>query len=130
MYRLEESSPLNLAKSVSSWSERGRAAVIQVLSREEMGGGLRRAMRVISTLSEDDVLKPGQVFIVKSFLPEVVQTWYKVFQENTVLQLCLRVSLRLRDPKAGQISHTKEICHCLPPKRESYCLMVFLVVIL
>ncbi|KAF0882650.1 TRPM6 protein, partial [Crocuta crocuta] len=90
VYRLEESSPLNLGKSMSSWSQRGRAAMIQVLSREEMGGGLRKAMRVVSTWSEDDVLKPGQVFIVKSFLPEVVQSWHKIFQESTVLHLCLR----------------------------------------
>ncbi|KAF5912722.1 hypothetical protein HPG69_007712 [Diceros bicornis minor] len=90
VYRLEESSPLNLDKSMSSWSQQGRAAMIQVLSQEEMDGGLRRAMRVISTWSEDDVLKPGQVFIVKSFLPEVVQAWHKIFQESTVLHLCLR----------------------------------------
>nr|XP_045229038.1 transient receptor potential cation channel subfamily M member 6 isoform X2 [Macaca fascicularis] len=90
VYRLEESSPLNLDKSVSSWSQRGRAAMIQVLSREEMDGGLRKAMRVVSTWSEDDILKPGQVFIVKSFLPEVVRTWHKIFQESTVLHLCLR----------------------------------------
>lgn len=97
IYKLEESSPLTLDKSMSSWSQHGRAAMIQVLSQEEMDGGLRKAMRVISTWSEDEVLKPGQVFIVKSFLPEVVQTWYKIFQESTVLHLCLRVSLKLRD---------------------------------
>ncbi|KAF4025434.1 hypothetical protein G4228_017472 [Cervus hanglu yarkandensis] len=90
VYRLEESSPLNLDKSMSSWSQRGRSAMIQVLSQEEMDGGLRKAMRVISTWSEDDILKPGQVFIVKSFLPEVVQTWQEIFQESTVLHLCLR----------------------------------------
>ncbi|KAJ8782306.1 hypothetical protein J1605_010285 [Eschrichtius robustus] len=90
VYRLEESSPLNLDKSMSSWSQRGRSAMIQVLSQEEMDGGLRKAMRVISTWSEDDVLKPGHVFIVKSFLPEVVQAWHKIFQESTVLHLCLR----------------------------------------
>ncbi|XP_076417112.1 transient receptor potential cation channel subfamily M member 6 isoform X1 [Peromyscus maniculatus bairdii] len=90
IYKLEESSPLTLDKSMSSWSQHGRAAMIQVLSQEEMDGGLRKAMRVISTWSEDEVLKPGQVFIVKSFLPEVVQTWYKIFQESTVLHLCLR----------------------------------------
>lgn len=90
IYKLEETSPLTLDKSMSSWSQHGRAAIIQVLSQEEMDGGLRKAMRVISTWSEDDVLKPGQVFIVKSFLPEVVQTWYKIFQESTVLHLCLR----------------------------------------
>nr|XP_030732856.1 transient receptor potential cation channel subfamily M member 6 [Globicephala melas] len=90
VYRLEESSPLNLDKSMSSWSQRGRSAMIQVLSQEEMDGGLRKAMKVISTWSEDDVLKPGHVFIVKSFLPEVVQAWCKIFQESTVLHLCLR----------------------------------------
>ncbi|XP_058439983.1 transient receptor potential cation channel subfamily M member 6 isoform X2 [Marmota monax] len=90
IYRLEESSPLNLDKSMSSWSQHGRAAMIQVLSQEELDGGLRKAMRVISTWSEDDVLKPGHVFVVKSFLPEVVQTWHKIFQESTVLHLCLR----------------------------------------
>ncbi|ELW58804.1 Transient receptor potential cation channel subfamily M member 6 [Tupaia chinensis] len=86
VYRLEESSPLNPDKNMSSL----RAAMIQVLSQEELDGGLRKAMRVICTWSEDDVLKPGQVFIVKSFLPEVVQTWHKIFQESTVLHLCLR----------------------------------------
>uniref|UniRef100_A0A8D0HI88 non-specific serine/threonine protein kinase n=1 Tax=Sphenodon punctatus TaxID=8508 RepID=A0A8D0HI88_SPHPU len=90
VYRLEESSPLNLDKSMSSWSQRGMAAMIQVLSQEEMDGGLRRAMKVICTWSENDVLKLGQVFIVKSFLPEVVQTWQKIFHEGTVLHLCLR----------------------------------------
>ncbi|NXG45761.1 TRPM6 protein, partial [Psilopogon haemacephalus] len=90
VYRLEESSPMNLDKSMSSWSQRGMAAMIQVLSREEMDGGLRRAMKVICTWSENDVLKLGQVFIVKSFLPEVVQTWQKIFHDGTVLHLCLR----------------------------------------
>ncbi|XP_074850169.1 transient receptor potential cation channel subfamily M member 6 [Carettochelys insculpta] len=90
IYRLEESSPLNLNKSMSSWSEHGMAAIIHVLSQEEMGGGLRRAMKVICTWSENEILKLGQVFIVKSFLPEVVQTWQAIFQKGTVLQLCLR----------------------------------------
>ncbi|XP_074809338.1 transient receptor potential cation channel subfamily M member 6 [Natator depressus] len=90
IYKLEESSPLNLDKSMSSWSQRGMAAMIQVLSQEEMDGGLRRAMKVICTWSENDVLKLGQAFIVKSFLPEVVQTWQTIFQEGTVLHLCLR----------------------------------------
>uniref|UniRef100_A0A8C4TSY2 non-specific serine/threonine protein kinase n=1 Tax=Falco tinnunculus TaxID=100819 RepID=A0A8C4TSY2_FALTI len=90
VYRLEESSPMNLDKSMSSWSQRGMAAMIQVLSREEMDGGLRRAMKVICTWSENDILKLGQVFIVKSFLPEVVQTWEKIFHDGTVLHLCLR----------------------------------------
>ncbi|GAB0204461.1 transient receptor potential cation channel subfamily M member 6 [Grus japonensis] len=90
VYRLEESSPMNLDKSMSSWSQRGMAAMIQVLSQEEMDGGLRRAMKVICTWSENDILKLGQVFIVKSFLPEVVQTWQKIFHDGTVLHLCLR----------------------------------------
>ncbi|XP_068858589.1 transient receptor potential cation channel subfamily M member 6 [Aphelocoma coerulescens] len=90
VYQLEESSPMNLDKSMSSWSQCGTTAMIQVLSREEMDGGLRRAMKVICTWSESDALKLGQVFIVKSFLPEVVQTWQKIFHHGTVLHLCLR----------------------------------------
>lgn len=115
IYKLEESSPLTLDKSMSSWSQHGRAAMIQVLSQEEMDGGLRKAMRVISTWSEDDVLKPGQVFIVKSFLPEVVQTWYKIFQESTVLHLCLRVSqnLRYRDPRKENITTQRSLATSL-----------------
>ncbi|KAK6494322.1 transient receptor potential cation channel subfamily M member 6-like isoform X2 [Huso huso] len=90
IYRLEESSPTSLDKSVSSWSQHGLAAMIQPLSREEMGGGLRKAMKAACTWSEGDVLKPGEVYIVKSFLPEVVKTWQKIFKEGTVLHLCLR----------------------------------------
>uniref|UniRef100_A0A8C3MV14 non-specific serine/threonine protein kinase n=1 Tax=Geospiza parvula TaxID=87175 RepID=A0A8C3MV14_GEOPR len=90
VYQLQESSPMNLDKSMSSWSQCGTTAMIQVLSREEMDGGLRRAMKVICTWSESDVLKLGQVFIVKSFLPEVVQAWQKIFHHGTVLHLCLR----------------------------------------
>lgn len=109
VYRLEESSPLNLDKSMSSWSQHGRAAMIQVLSQEEMDGGLRKAMRVISTWSEDEVLKPGQVFIVKSFLPEVVRMWRDIFQESTVLHLCLRVSQELRAPEPLWTGPRREI---------------------
>ncbi|KAG8455256.1 hypothetical protein GDO86_001452 [Hymenochirus boettgeri] len=90
VYCLEESSPANLDKSMSSWSQRGMAAMLQVLSPEEMDGGLRRALKVVCTWSEHDVLTPGEVFIVKSFLPEVVQTWQKIFRGDTVLNLCLR----------------------------------------
>ncbi|KAM5194380.1 transient receptor potential cation channel subfamily M member 6 isoform 2-T2 [Mantella aurantiaca] len=90
VYQLEESSPSSLDKSMSSWSQRGMAAMLQVLSPEEMDGGLRRALKVVCTWSEHDVLDPGEIFIVKSFLPEVVQTWKKVFRGDTVLQLCLR----------------------------------------
>ncbi|XP_067839182.1 transient receptor potential cation channel subfamily M member 6 isoform X2 [Heptranchias perlo] len=90
IYKLEESSPVNLDKSMSSWSQRGLAAMIHVLSREEMDGGLRRAMKVCCTWSEEDVLKTGQTYIIKSFLPEVVETWQKIFSEGTVLHLCLR----------------------------------------
>uniref|UniRef100_A0ACB8ERL5 Transient receptor putative cation channel sub M member 6 n=1 Tax=Sphaerodactylus townsendi TaxID=933632 RepID=A0ACB8ERL5_9SAUR len=104
VYRLEESSPLNLDKSISSWSQCGRAAMIQVLSREKMDGGLRRAMKVVCTWSENDALKLGQVFIVKSFLPVVVQTWQKIFKEDTVLHLCLR---EIQQQRAAQkLIHT------------------------
>ncbi|KAM4049331.1 LOW QUALITY PROTEIN: transient receptor potential cation channel subfamily M member 6 [Anomaloglossus baeobatrachus] len=90
VYRLEESSPTSLDKSKSSWCQKGMAAMLQVLSPEKMDGGLRRALKVVCTWSEHDVLDPGEIFIVKSFLPDVVQTWQKVFRGDTVLQLCLR----------------------------------------
>ncbi|NXD05391.1 TRPM6 protein, partial [Certhia familiaris] len=104
VYQLEESSPMNLDKSMSSWSQCGTTAMIQVLSREEMDGGLRRAMKVICTWSESDALKLGQVFIVKSFLPEVVQTWQKIFHQGTVLHLCLK---EIQQQRAAQkLIHT------------------------
>ncbi|XP_018422030.1 PREDICTED: transient receptor potential cation channel subfamily M member 6 [Nanorana parkeri] len=90
VYKLDESSPSSLDNSMSSWSQRGMAAMLQVLTPEKMDGGLRRALKVVCTWSEHDVLDPGEIFIVKSFLPEVVQTWQKVFHGDTVLQLCLR----------------------------------------
>ncbi|XP_017274222.1 transient receptor potential cation channel subfamily M member 7 isoform X1 [Kryptolebias marmoratus] len=90
VYRLEESSPNTINNSMSSWSQRGFCAKIEFLSKEEMGGGLRRALKVLCTWSEYDILKPGHLYIVKSFLPEVVQTWQSIYREDTVLHLCLR----------------------------------------
>uniref|UniRef100_A0A3B1JAT9 non-specific serine/threonine protein kinase n=1 Tax=Astyanax mexicanus TaxID=7994 RepID=A0A3B1JAT9_ASTMX len=90
VYRLEESSPNNINNSMSSWTQRGLCAKIEFLSKEEMGGGLRRALKVLCTWSEYDILKPGHLYIVKSFLPEVVNTWQSVYEEDTVLHLCLR----------------------------------------
>ncbi|XP_069786744.1 transient receptor potential cation channel subfamily M member 6 isoform X2 [Narcine bancroftii] len=90
IYKLEESSSVNLDQSMSSWSQRGLAAMIHVLSKEEMDGGLRRAMKVYCTWSEEDVLKAGQMYIIKFFQPEVVKTWQKIFSDGTVLHLCLR----------------------------------------
>lgn len=91
VYRLEESSPNTINNSMSSWAQRGLCAKIEFLSKEEMGGGLRRALKVLCTWSEYDLLKPGHLYIVKSFLPEVVQTWQSIYKEDTVLHLCLRV---------------------------------------
>ncbi|XP_030045452.1 transient receptor potential cation channel subfamily M member 7 isoform X2 [Microcaecilia unicolor] len=90
VYRLEESSPSILNNSMSSWSQRGLCAKIEFLSKEEMGGGLRRAVKVACTWSEYDILKSGQLYIIKSFLPEVVNTWSSIYKEDTVLHLCLR----------------------------------------
>uniref|UniRef100_A0A8C5NHK3 non-specific serine/threonine protein kinase n=1 Tax=Gouania willdenowi TaxID=441366 RepID=A0A8C5NHK3_GOUWI len=90
VYRLEESSPNTINNSMSSWAQRGLCARIEFLSKEEMGGGLRRALKVLCTWSEYDILKPGHLYIVKSFLPEVVQTWQSIYKEDTVLHLCLR----------------------------------------
>lgn len=91
VYRLEESSPNIINNSMSSWAQRGLSAKIEFLSKEEMGGGLRRALKVLCTWSEYDILKPGHLYIVKSFLPEVIQTWQSIYKEDTVLHLCLRV---------------------------------------
>ncbi|MGH0134988.1 UNVERIFIED_CONTAM: hypothetical protein FKN15_008891 [Acipenser sinensis] len=90
VYRLEESSPNTMNNSMSSWSQRGLSAKIEFLSKEEMGGGLRRALKVTCTWSEYDLLKPGHLYIIKSFLPEVVNTWQSIYKEETVLHLCLR----------------------------------------
>ncbi|KAM9816668.1 transient receptor potential cation channel subfamily M member 7 [Neosynchiropus ocellatus] len=90
VYRLEESSPNTINNSMSSWAQRGLCAKIEFLSKEEMGGGLRRALKVLCTWSEYDILKPGHLYIVKSFLPEVVQTWQSIYKDDTVLHLCLR----------------------------------------
>lgn len=46
MYRLEESSPNTINNSMSSWAHKGLCAKIEFLSKEEMGGGLRRALKV------------------------------------------------------------------------------------
>uniref|UniRef100_A0A9J7YCW1 non-specific serine/threonine protein kinase n=1 Tax=Cyprinus carpio carpio TaxID=630221 RepID=A0A9J7YCW1_CYPCA len=90
VYCLEESSPNSINNSMSSWAQRGLCAKIEFLSKEEMGGGLRRALKVLCTWSEYDILKPGHLYIVKSFLPEVVNTWQSIYREDTVLHLCLR----------------------------------------
>ncbi|XP_057684456.1 transient receptor potential cation channel subfamily M member 7 isoform X2 [Corythoichthys intestinalis] len=90
VYRLEESSPNTINNSMSSWAQRGLCAKIEFLSKEEMGGGLRRALKVLCTWSEYDILKPGLHYIVKSFLPEVVETWQSIYKDDTVLHLCLR----------------------------------------
>lgn len=82
-----ESSP------VSSWSSRGLSAMLQPLSSEEgsLDGGLRRGCRMLCTWAEQDVLRPGLVYVVKAFRPEVVRAWQKYFHGSTALQLCLRV---------------------------------------
>uniref|UniRef100_A0A8C5MF01 non-specific serine/threonine protein kinase n=1 Tax=Leptobrachium leishanense TaxID=445787 RepID=A0A8C5MF01_9ANUR len=90
VYRLEESSPEIMNNSMSSWSQQGYYAKIEFLGRKEMGGGLRRAVKVICAWCEYDLLKEEQLYIIKSFLPEVVNTWSGVYKEDTVLQLCLR----------------------------------------
>lgn len=93
VYRLEESSPNILNNSMSSWSHNGYYSTIEILTKEEMGGGLRRAVKVACTWSENDILKAGHFYIIKSFLPEVVNTWLGVYKEDTVLHLCLKVSV-------------------------------------
>lgn len=81
--------------SVSSWSSRGYSAMLQLLSSEEgsLDGGLRQGCRMLCTWAEQDVLKPGMMYVVKAFKPEVVRAWQRHFHGSTALQLCLRVRL-------------------------------------
>ncbi|XP_028852075.1 transient receptor potential cation channel subfamily M member 6 isoform X2 [Denticeps clupeoides] len=77
--------------SVVSRSQQGLSAILQPLSHEEaLGGGHRLAKQVVCTWAEGDVLKPGSVYVVKAFHPQVVQTVQNIFQSDTSLQLCLR----------------------------------------
>ncbi|KAM9360691.1 LOW QUALITY PROTEIN: transient receptor potential cation channel subfamily M member 6 [Symphorus nematophorus] len=94
IYSLEEASSHADPESstVSSWSSRGLSAMLQPLASEEgsLDGGLRRGCRVLCTWAEQDVLRPGLVYVVKAFRPEVVSAWQRYFHGNTALQLCLR----------------------------------------
>ncbi|XP_069034204.1 transient receptor potential cation channel subfamily M member 6 isoform X1 [Embiotoca jacksoni] len=78
--------------SISSWSSRGQSALLQLLSCEEgsLDGGLRQGCRMLCTWAEQDVLRPGMVYVVKAFRPEVVHAWQRNFHGSTPLQLCLR----------------------------------------
>ncbi|XP_071338532.1 transient receptor potential cation channel subfamily M member 6 isoform X2 [Trachinotus anak] len=80
------------SSTVSSWSSRGLSAMLQPLSSEEgsLDGGLRLGCRVMCTWAERDVLRPGHVYVVKAFRPEVVRAWQRDFHGSTALQLCLR----------------------------------------
>lgn len=82
--------------TMSSWSSQGLSAMLQPVFSEEgsLDGGLRQGCRVLCTWAERDVLRPGQMYVVKAFWPEVVQAWQKYFHGSTALQLCLRVSLK------------------------------------
>uniref|UniRef100_A0A665UQT8 non-specific serine/threonine protein kinase n=1 Tax=Echeneis naucrates TaxID=173247 RepID=A0A665UQT8_ECHNA len=94
IYSLEEV-PCNAdpeSNTVSSWSSRGLSAMLQPLFSEEgsLDGGLRRGCRVLCTWAERDVLRPGHIYVVKAFRPEVVRAWQRYFHGSTALQLCLR----------------------------------------
>lgn len=80
------------SSSVTSWSSRGLSAMLQPLSSEEgsLDGGLRRGCRMLCTWAEQEVLRPGLIYIVKAFRQEVVRAWQKYFHDSTALQLCLR----------------------------------------
>ncbi|CAG5922165.1 unnamed protein product [Menidia menidia] len=80
------------ATLVSSWSSRGQSAILQPLFSEEgsLDGGLMKGYRMLCTWAEGDVLRPGLVYVVKAFKPEVVRAWQRYFHASTALQLCLR----------------------------------------
>ncbi|TDH13356.1 hypothetical protein EPR50_G00056750, partial [Perca flavescens] len=93
IYSMEEVlSESSAVSAVSAWSSRGLSAMLQPLASEEgsLDGGLRRGCRVLCTWAERDVLRPGLVYMVKAFRPEVVRAWQRYFHGSTALQLCLR----------------------------------------
>ncbi|XP_041642551.1 transient receptor potential cation channel subfamily M member 6 isoform X2 [Cheilinus undulatus] len=94
IYSLEEmASDSNPESStISSWSSKGLSALLQPLSSEEgsLDGGLRKGCRVLCTWAEQEVIRPGLVYVVKAFKPEVVCAWQRYFHGSTALQLCLR----------------------------------------
>nr|XP_015827713.2 transient receptor potential cation channel subfamily M member 6 [Nothobranchius furzeri] len=95
VYSLEEAPSVSAdpeSRSVASWSSRGYSAMLQPLPSEEgsLDGGIRQGCRMLCTWAEQDVLKPGVVYIVKAFKPEVVRAWQKYFHGSAALQLCLR----------------------------------------
>lgn len=93
VYSLEESEPDSMLSSTSLWCQRGHAAVLQPLSEQRvLDGGLRRAQWVLCTWAEEDVLRPGCVYVVKSFHEDVVDSWQAKFPNNTTHHLCLQVS--------------------------------------
>lgn len=96
IYTLEESEPDSMLTSASSWSQRGHAAVLQPVSEQGvLDGGMHRAQWVLCTWAEQDALRPGYVYVVKSFHEEVVHTWQTEFPNSTTLHLCLRVIITL-----------------------------------
>lgn len=96
IYSLEEvSSDGQLAPNTTGWRwSPGLSAILQPVSSEEgsLDGGLRQGCRVLCTWAERDVLRPGLVYVVKAFKPEVLGAWQRYFHGSTALQLCLRVS--------------------------------------
>lgn len=80
--------------TASWWSSRGLSAILQPVTSEEgsLDGGLRHGCRVLCTWAEQDVLRPGLVYVVKAFRPEVLGVWQRYFHGSAALQLCLRVS--------------------------------------
>lgn len=92
IYSLDETEPDTMLCSTSSWCQRGYAAVLQPMSEQAvLDGGLRRAQWVLCTWAEEDVLRPGCVYVVKSFHEDVVHRWQTDFPNSTALHLCLRV---------------------------------------
>ncbi|KAJ0068044.1 hypothetical protein NL108_015095, partial [Boleophthalmus pectinirostris] len=114
---MEEPSGSAGSCTVSSWSSQGLSAILQPLSSEEgsLYGGLRQGRRVLCTWAEQDVLRPGQVYVVKAFHQEVVRTWQKHFHGSTALQLCLR---EIQQQRAAQ--KMIEVFNQIKPESISY----------
>lgn len=79
IYSLEElpSDGDVVSTTTFSWASRGLSAILQPLSSAEgsLDGGLRQGCRVLCMWAEQDVLRPGLVYVVKAFRPEVLRVW-------------------------------------------------------
>ncbi|KAF4074612.1 hypothetical protein AMELA_G00241320 [Ameiurus melas] len=102
IYALEESEPDSMLSSTSSWCQSGHAAVVQPVSEQgALDGGLRKAQWVLCTWAEEDVLRPGCVYVVKSFLCFIL-----ICQEIQQQRAAQKLTQAFNQVKPSSIAHS------------------------